>query len=219
MFPNSLRKLAASQHGIHWSGKERALLPTLPPSPCALLRSQAGPHAGAWFAATPSSCKSAWPISRMCRDDSRGKLLGERAVVTGAGDFAAAQACAHAPKPDHHYSRRVRSTHCNTQWYFLFTNAAHSPLMPGPTCLVYQDLARNMAWAGPRGEADIDQASMCYTGLNILTLVTCSGPPRCCKPGRLDLTSRRYLATTTGNGTAKSEQPEATTTPVRISKN
>ena len=33
---------------------------------------------------------------RMRRDDSRGKLLGERTVVTGAGEFAAAQACADA---------------------------------------------------------------------------------------------------------------------------
>ena len=56
------KRRAASAHGwqrhaalaLHTSFREQVLLPAIRPSDRALLRSQAGPHAGAWLAAIPA---------------------------------------------------------------------------------------------------------------------------------------------------------------------
>ena len=45
--------------------RERTLLPALPPSACALLHSQAGPHAGTWVTAIPAEPATTLPPQAM----------------------------------------------------------------------------------------------------------------------------------------------------------
>ena len=55
--------------------RDHVLLPSLPPASHAMLRSQAGPHAGAWLTAIPSdphtSLKGMWCPSKMARTHHR----------------------------------------------------------------------------------------------------------------------------------------------------
>ena len=51
-WPHGWQHSASRTHNLHF--RERTLLPDMSPSACALLRSQAGPHAGAWLTAIPA---------------------------------------------------------------------------------------------------------------------------------------------------------------------
>ena len=51
-WPHGWQHSASRTRNLHF--RERTLLPDMSPSACALLRSQAGPHAGAWLTAIPT---------------------------------------------------------------------------------------------------------------------------------------------------------------------
>ena len=51
-WPHGWQHSASRTRNLHF--RERTLLPDMSPSACALLRSQAGPHAGAWLTAIPA---------------------------------------------------------------------------------------------------------------------------------------------------------------------
>ena len=51
-WPHGWQSHASRTRNLHF--RDSVLLPSLPPAACALLRSQVGPHAGAWLTAVPA---------------------------------------------------------------------------------------------------------------------------------------------------------------------